>query len=300
MRWMSWVVGALVLLQAGCASVQVERGKDLSSAGIAYSRATAAVIDVAVDASIDASSERQMRRRLKATTDRAEQAAREKELREIDDALVQSVQLYMRLKRSVSAVEGYFVGLQALSGAEPGKATEGAVQTLVDRVNGLNGALERGAPISEAKKGAIAAFAGLLVKQAHGAAVARALERDAEVIGRALVLQELTLHAAAGDIAAAAKDANARFYRDRVLKPFAAGGAGDGWADDRRVSLKLRAIGSSAETVASAEAAARQMQDVWGRILSGASSGKEFLSMLKDTEELLDAAIALKKANKTE
>lgn len=300
MRWIMIALSTLALLNAGCATVQVERGKDLSSAGIAYARATAAVIDIAVDAVIDASSERQIRRRLGPAAAPADQVSRETALRELDDELVRTVHLYVRLKRSVSAVESYFAGLQALSGATPGEATEAAVKTLVDRVNGLNGALEKGTTISDAKKGAIAGLANLVVKQAHGAAVARALERDAAVIGRALVLQELTLQAANSDIAANMNDANARFYRDRVLKPYVAGGVGDGWADDRRTALKVRAIGSSPEGVASAEAAARQMQAVWGRILSGESSGQEFIVMLKETQELLDAAIALKKANKGE
>lgn len=300
MRWITFAFSALALLNAGCATVQAERGKDLSSAGIAYSRATAAVIDIAVDAAIDASSERQIRRRLGPAAAPAGQASREAALRELDDELVRTVQLYVRLKRSVSALEGYFGGLQALAGATPGAATEAAVKTLVDRVNGLNGALEKGTTVSDARKGAIAGLAHLVVKQAHGAAVARALERDAAVIGRALVLQELTLQAATGDIAASMNDANARFYRDRVIKPYLAGGIGDGWADDRRTALKVRAIGSSPEAVASAEAAARQMQAVWGRILSGETSSQEFLVMLKDTQELLDAANALKKANKGE
>lgn len=297
MRWTIWLLGALAWLQAGCAGVQLERAKDLSSAGIAYSQATAAVVDMAVDASIDASSERQIRRGLKAAATPEEQMAREQTLRQLDDELVTSVRLYMRLKRSVHAVEGYFVGLQALAGANPGPATEAAVTTLVNRVNSINAALEQGTPIDDARRGAIASLAGLLVKQAHGAAVARALERDATVIGRALVLQELTLQAAAGDVAAGLNDASARFYRDRVLKPFNAGGVDAGWAADRRVALKVRAMSSSPEAVASAEAAARQMQAVWGRILSGETSGTEFLVMLKETEELLDAAIALKKAN---
>jgi len=38
------------------------------------------------------------------------------------------------------------------------------------------------------------------------------------------------------------------------------------------------------------------MQDVWGRILSGESSGKEFMLMIKDINEVLDTAQALKKA----
>lgn len=47
---------AASILASGCASVQVERGKDLSSAGIAYAKATGAVIEQAIDSAIDTSS----------------------------------------------------------------------------------------------------------------------------------------------------------------------------------------------------------------------------------------------------
>ena len=160
-RW-TLVVLLLGLLQAGCSTVQVERGKDVSSAGIAYSKATAAVIDLAVDASINASSERQIRRGLRATTVPDELRARETTLKELDAELVRSVQAYIRLKRSVGTVEAYFAGLQTLSGATPGDAAEGAVKSLVDRVNGLNDALSSGTKLSDEKKGAIAGFAKLL------------------------------------------------------------------------------------------------------------------------------------------
>ena len=48
------VVAALL---QGCATVAVERSKDVSKAAIAYADATVAVIDVAIDAAIDADSD---------------------------------------------------------------------------------------------------------------------------------------------------------------------------------------------------------------------------------------------------
>ncbi len=294
-----WIAlfAAAALLQGGCASVSVERGKDLSSAGVAYAQATAAVIDMAVDAAIDASSERQIRKRMGPAATLQERAEREATLKELDQALVENVQNYVRLKRSVGAVQAYFTGLQALAGATPAQATENAVQGLVGHVNGLNLALQGGKEISSEKGSAIAAVAGMFIKQAHGAAVARALERDATVITRALVLQELALRLAVGDVVASMNDANARFERDRVIKPYLAGGVGQDWADDRRIAVKTRAIGTSPQAVASAAEAARQMQAVWGRILSGETSGAEFSLLLRDVQELLDAANALKKTN---
>jgi hypothetical protein len=300
---------ALALLLGGCASVPVERGKDLSSAGIAYAKATAAVIELAIDAALDASSEdrAEIRRGTKvpAASDKPEdKAAREALLKKLeadltrsDERLVTTVHSYLRLKRSVSAVEAYFQGLAALSGANPAAATEKAVESLMKNVAGLSKALESGHTIKPDQQSAVAGLAGLIVKQAHGAAIARALERDAEVIGRALVLQELALDAAVGDINANLALAADEYYRDKVRRPYLDGNVGSGWVDARRTALRTRALGTSDAAVRSASAAARQMQAVWGRILAGETSGEEFLRMLKDVQELLDAAIALKKAS---
>src|SRR4029077_6317298 len=60
MRRAQWTIMLAAILLAGCATVAVERAKDLSSAGLQYSQATAAVIDVASDAAVDADSEAQV------------------------------------------------------------------------------------------------------------------------------------------------------------------------------------------------------------------------------------------------
>ena len=60
------VVLAVVFAVTGCASVQVQRGKDLASAGVQYSKATIALVDVATDAMIDADSEAHVRTKLPA------------------------------------------------------------------------------------------------------------------------------------------------------------------------------------------------------------------------------------------
>lgn len=291
---------ALALL-TGCATVSVERARNVSSAGVAYAQATAGVIDVAMNASIDASSERQVRSKPRPPVSESDQALRAAGLKELDSELARNVVTYVRLKRSVNAVEAYFEALQQLADGSTAEATETAVKSLADRINGLNSALEKseGAKplISDEKKTAIGGLAKLVAKQAHGALLARALERDAATVGRALALQELVLKAASDDIRANLNDAAARFYTDRIVSPYAAGNIGAAWVEDRRSYLKAHAIGNTTETISAAEAAARQMQTVWERILSGEYSAKELVASLKDTEELLGAVAALKDAN---
>lgn len=80
--------------------------------------------------------------------------------------------------------------------------------------------------------------------------------------------------------------------------PYVKGDIDANWVDNRRTYLRVRALGQTEAAVNSAQAAAKQMQIVWERILSGEYSAKELTSMLKDTEDLLEAVNVLKDANK--
>lgn len=286
---------------SGCASVAVQRAKDVSSAGVAYSQATAAVVDIAIDATVDASSQsRVLGKPRQPVTDPAERQVRQAELKEIDKELIGNATEYVRLKRSVGAIGAYFKALQELADGSPAEATQTAVAGLADRVNGLNAALDQGKDgkplISDAEKGAIAGLSKQVAKQIHGTALAQALERDAAVIGRALVLQEKVLKAAEMDIRANLTNASQRFYTSRVLVPYGSGAIDDAWANDRRAYIRVAALGNTPEALNTAQAASRQMQTVWARVLSGEYSAREITAMLKDTEDLLAAVAALQDA----
>jgi len=298
-------VGALMpvllctALLTGCAGVAVQRAKDVSSAGIAYTQATAAVIDVAVDASIDFDSNSLLQ------TARTQPAERTAQLNERDVPLVRSTLLYSRLKRSVNVTQAYFAALQQLADGSTAEATETAVKSLADRLNGVNQALDTSgsgtALISTEKRDAIGGLAKVVAKQVHGAKLAAALERDAPTVGRALALQNKVLETAADDIRNHLNAEAVRGYRDRVQRPFAAGTAErTAWMEDRKAFLKIQALGQTQQALNSAQAAAAQMETVWARIVSGEYSAKELTAMLKDTEDLLAAANALKEVTKAE
>jgi len=282
----------IAMLGSGCASVQVERAKDVSTAGIAYSKAVSAVIDLDMDALIDASS----KRRVALARGPGDEAARTTSLKAADDELIQVVVELAKLKRSVSAVEAYFSGLQALAGETPGDAAEASVKSLVDRVNGVSTALGGEARLSNERKTAIAGLANLVVKQVHGAAIGRALERDAVTIGRALALHEHLLLTSASDIDASTQIDTSAFYRDRLLKPYVAGGIGASWIADRRTYIKGAALGSVSAALKTASDAAVQMGDVWRHILSGKTSTAELMLILQEISAALDNVEALKKA----
>ena len=305
---MKRVISVSVLLVAGlalggCSTVAVDRAKDLSSAGIHYAQATAAVVDVAIDATVDADSEAQIRSKPRQpVTDTSVQSGRGVQLDKLNAALVQTVSSYTRLKRSVSAIEAYFKALQDLANGSTADATGDAVENLAVRIKNVSAAIDKDSAtskLSEAEVTAIAGLAKLVAAQVHGAKVAKALERDASVIGKALVLQEKLLILAGDDIRNNLAEANNRFFVDKVQVPYKKGEIDTSWADDRRTYLKVKALGQTHEAVNSAAVSAKQMQTVWTRILSGEYSAKEMTALLKDTAELLDAVQALKDARKS-
>ena len=299
-RWPSFIALASLLL-TGCASVAVERAKDLSSAGIQYTQATAKVIDVASDAAVDADSDTQVVTKPRGTVSPEQQNQRAAQLETLDSQLVKTISLYATLKRSVNAVEAYFRALQELANGSQAEATGDAVKSVADRVNSLSDALEKGAGkplLTSAQVSAIAGLAKVVAAQVHGAKVAKALERDAPTIGRALALQERVLELAGDDIRNNLTKSNNQFYLTKVKTPYLRGDIDGAWADNRRTYLRVRALGETDAAMTSAQAAAKQMQIVWERILSGEYSAKELTAMLKDTEDLLEAVNALKDANK--
>lgn len=295
------IAGALTLIALqGCATVAVDRAKDLSSAAIQYSEATAAVIDAAIDGAIDADSEDQVRSAPRPPVSEAKQVERRAQLEQLDQELAKTVSLYTVLKQSVNTTKAYFLALQDLAKGSPADAAGEAVKSVAERVNGVNAALE-GADatpkLSDAETAALGGLAGQVAAQIHGAKVAAALKRDAPIIGRALVLQESVLKLAGDDIRNHLNEVNNRFFVDRVRAPYEKGDLGPGWVKDRRAYLKVRALGQTETAVSSAAAAAKQMQTVWERILAGSYSAKEITAMLKDTEDLLDAVNTLKEAH---
>ena len=284
----------------GCASVTVERSKDVSKAALAYADATVAVIDVAIDAAIDADSDAQAVIAPRPPVAEADMARRAAELAQLDAGLATTVQRYTALKASVRATRAYFVALQALADGSQADADAAAVKSAARGVDSVGAALAGTGgtpPLSEAQVKAIGGLAKVVSIEVQGAMLQAALTRDATTIGRALQLQQAVLMLAGDDIRAHLVEANDRFYAKHVLGPYQRGALGPPWATDRRISIKVRALGTSNTALTAAATAAETMQAVWSRILGGSSSAAEIATSLQETQELLDAVKALRLAD---
>jgi hypothetical protein len=284
----------------GCAGVTVQRGKDISSAGLAYTRATIALTDVTIDDMIDAESEAQVRSFEGPNAPRIapEESARRLDL--LDRQTIANTKSLLKMKSSLAAVEAYFAGLQALANDDQSDAASTAVGQLADHVNELNGVLEKDAAVkdkvSAEQKAALSGLAKLVVNEIHGAKLAEALRRDASVIGEALTLQEQVLDFAELVIGNNLRQKAAVFYVDKVKRPYKAGKLDSSWVDDRRNYIRGRAMGEIADSLKTAREASKQMTKTWQKVLSGSYDVSEMRASIDELNGLLGAIDALKKA----
>jgi hypothetical protein len=292
------VLTVTTLLATACATTNVQRAWDLSLAGVSSAQSTAAVVDIAIDSSIDSDSKSKVRATKPSALEPAAPDERKKRLEDSDKQLIITVVRYTELRSSLGALEAYFLALQALADGSQADATGAAVEALATRINSLNGTLSKRVVLSEAQAKALTGFTKLVATQVHGAIVADALKRDAETIGRAILLQQLVLEESASEIAAGIREENQRLWTDKVLTPYQQGNVDAEWVENRRAYIKIAALGDSLQEVKNAQAAAARMQATWKKILSGELSAADLAASLKETDELLAAVAALKAAER--
>ena len=290
----------------GCSTVDLQRGKDLSSAGVSYSKATSILIDVAVDSMINADSEAHIRTKLPQAVLIRPEYTPEKlraRLEKSDFELISNTTQLLTLKASVGSIEAYFSGLQTLADNPQSEATSSAVSTLADRVNALNGALKESEGsvkpvISESQKTALSGLAKIVSDQVHAKKVGDALKRDAKIIGEAILLQEEILGFAEKVIIGDLNSKANRFYVDSVEEPFEKQTIDETWVNNRNIYIKAKATGQVSEAVKTAKEASKQMGKIWGKILSGVYDVSEIRQQIQDMEAIVNALLALKKVEK--
>lgn len=297
---------AAILTLAGCASVEVQRGKNLASSGVQYTKATATLIDVATDAMIDADSEAFVRTKLPTEALSRPENSPEKlqgRLEKSNEGLVQNTKLFLALRTSLSTVGDYFAALQTLTDNPQSEATASAVSSLADRVNTLNKALKEGdnpvKPIlSDEQKTALSGLTKLVADQIHGVLVGAALRRDAPIIGESLLLQEKILDLSELIISGALIEQNNRFFVDKVQKRFKKQDIDSSWVMDRNKYIKAKAIGETSKEIKAARDASKQMRKTWEKILSGVYDTSEMRQQIEELNALVAAMVALKQAEK--
>jgi hypothetical protein len=295
---LSFVVVSVSL--AGCASVSVQRAQDISAAGTAYAQASENLMDAAMTAAVDADSFAKVATKVRSGAPKPPEDQLTRELQQSDAGLVVTLTRYQQMRASFVTLGAYFAALQELAANPQSDATAGAVESLAGRVNEIDTVLtkDKELALSPAQITALSGLSKLVADQVHGAVVAAALRRDAPTIGRILAISQKAIRLAerdVGDYLILKQDA---FFRDRVKKPYVAQTMDDGWIEDRRTYLKAVALGKASEEIQKAEAASKQMQKTWEKILAGDLSAAELHKMLGEINQLLAAVDTLKSAER--
>lgn len=288
----------LVISLAGCASATIQRAQDISTAGKAYAQASENLMDAAMVAAVDADSFTKVATKGRSGAQppavQVDQLA--KELEESNRELVDTLARYQQLRTSFVTLGAYFLALQELAANPQSDATASAVASLADRAREINTVLAKDGKLGlpSAEINLLSGLSKLVADQVHGVVVAAALRRDAATIGRTLAISQKAVQLAERDIRDYLTLKQDAFYRDYVQKPYVAQTMSDQWVEDRRAYLKAAALGKASDAISKAEAASKQMQKTWEKMLSGDFSTAELQKMLGEINQLLAAVNTLK------
>lgn len=285
------LVFSSTLVATGCATQSIRQGQDLSSSGVAYTDAVDKLLDVTTDRVINFDSAELIKTRRGSDL--------KKMITEKNEAL-QSVLVELgRFRAQTRLLKTYFVNLQALADSPVKDDAGGAVESLSDSISKLNKALGKTAgkeKLSEEQKTQIGGLGGLVAHTIHGANVKRALERDAEIIGTYLALQENQLGNIVDMLEDRVQNDNDLFLNERVIAPYVAkdNPLGDSWIKDRREWAKTRCVSQQLKT---AQEAAKQLRGVWADILEGETDINSLSILISDVSEFVISVQALETAN---
>ncbi len=288
-------IAALVLsstlLATGCATQSIRQGQDLSSSGVAYTDAVDKLLDVTTDRVINFDSAELIKTR---------RGSDLKKMITEKNAALQSVMVEIgRFRAQTRRLKTYFVNLQALADSPVKDDAGGAVKSLSDSFSKLNKALGKTdgkEKLSEEQKTQIGGLGELVAHTIHGANVKRALERDAEIIGTYLALQENQLGNIVDMLDDRVQNDNDLFLNEKVIAPYVAKDKplGDSWSKDRREWAKTQCVSQQLKT---AQEAAKQLRGVWADILEGKTDINSLSILISDVSEFVTSVQALEAAN---
>ena len=279
-----------VLLISGCATHTIKQSRDLSASGIAYTEAVDKLLDTTIDKIIDFDNE-ELKKSRRGSNLRGM-------ITEKNKAITDILAEIERFRAQTKLLKIYFLNLQALSDSTVKNDAGGAVKLLSDSISNLYKTLgDQGGKLSltEEQKTQIGALGGLVASTMHAAKIKNALQRDAEVIGIYLALQENQLN----NITDILKDRfNARndlFLNEKVIGPYVDKNQslGAAWGKNRKQWFKTQFIGQQLNT---AKNAAQQLRGIWVDILQGRTDVNSLSVLISDINEFVITVQALEDA----
>ncbi|MBI5258190.1 MAG: hypothetical protein HY855_16925 [Burkholderiales bacterium] len=270
------VVTVLGLGLAGCSTVVVNRAQGAATTGKAYAATLKQVNDLALSKSIGFGADF-----LAGKAPRTEAA-----LAEATEVHRDRIRTVGESSAYLDQLAAYFTGLEAL--AKGDASTE-----IGDALGGVADALKKepfGVKLSDERKAALTGLAKFIARQAHAAAVTKALERDADTVAQAIGLSDQMLHTVGRWIEAQESLVQKEAFEQKVKKPFLGGTAlGDDWKKAWIAHVQGPPV---VAVLKSARQASTSLQGAWQNLLTGQYTLDEVLVSLRNVQAGIDAVAA--------
>ena len=281
---------------AGCAgpTQTVRQGAGLCAAGIQYTEALDALLEVTITSVIDYDSDELIRLRRYADPNDLRTF-----LDDRDKALIEQVKTLETFRGHSQRLRTYFTCLQSLAEAKIQDSAAAAVGDLSGSIAAANESLKTSnhLDLTENERTQLSQLGGLIAKSVHAQAVQAALRRDAAVIAEQLMLHEKLMEKLRGILEDRYAGQMDTVWNQKVRKPYVsvAKPIGSEWKTDR-----VRWIRSSfcLGELTRAEEAVRQMRFVWMGILEGRQNVESLQSALNDIHDFTQTVQALHEASK--
>jgi hypothetical protein len=278
---------------SGCATTQpIQKGKDLSTSGIAYADAVNGLLDVTSDRVIDFDSMELIKSR-RGPDPRMM-------IIEKNKAVADLIKELGRFQSQTKLLKAYFINLQALADSTVKDDAGGAVQSLSDSISKLNkklGGKDGKESLTEDQKKQIGAIGGIVATSIQAEKVKHALTRDAEIISVYLALQEEQLKNIADLLGDRFSAENDLFLNQEVIGPYVNKdiALGEKWVTNRKQWLKSQFI---IQQLSTAQEAAKQLRGVWVDILQGKTDVNSLRALFSDVNEFVTTVQALDASGK--
>ncbi len=289
MKFRAAIAAAWLLLACGCASVRMEHGAAVGTAGAAWGRAMDSLLLLAEETSVDADSSRALSEGQGLS--REERRAVLEKHAGVED-LISDLE---RLRRHARLLTRYFEGLRELADPAADRAASDAAAKAAESAGDLGRELSGSKLLSASERDLLSKTAGLLVRGVRERALDREVAARASAIDHELAVQKTLLDALRREIRADTvslrelgrqRDVARPYLENRVQDPAA-------WIAQRRLYTLPPAVG---DILADASDTASRLRSAWAALAQGRLDGAAWSTLLADADALASWVRAVREA----
>ncbi|MCA1581316.1 MAG: hypothetical protein LC796_07955 [Acidobacteria bacterium] len=289
MKCRAALAAAWLLFACGCASVRMEHGAAVGTAGAAWGRAMDSLLLLAEETAVDADSARALSEG-QGLSREDRRAVLEKHAG-VED-LISDLE---RLRRHARLLTRYFEGLRELADPAADRAASDAAAKAADAAGELGRELAGSKLLSTSERDLLSKTAGLLVRGVREGALDREVAARASAVGHELAVQKTLLDALRREIRADALSLRELGRQRDVARPYLENRIQDSaaWIAHRRLYTLPPAVG---DILADASDTASRLRSAWAALAEGRLDGAAWSVLLADADTLASWVRAVRDA----